>query len=167
MPDNDRSTLAARQRQLVSALVRNETAIESFDANRLAVASEALFRKRRRGIEKTWPNLARSLGESFAAQFREFAVKHPSPASGGPVADGWEFACHLDRSGALPDAGGRELLAVRLVLQRANRGIVHRRGLVIAWQRLSQARRLMVGVRLPFLGERYFILPSFSAPDSR
>src|SRR5690348_14131241 len=163
MFDNERSALAVRQRELVAALVTNRTTIESFDAQRLAMAAEALFRKRQRGVEKTWPNLARSLGESFAAHFRDFAAQHPSPAAGSPFADGWEFARHLHRSGALPDAGAHELLEVRLAFHRTRRGIVGWRGPFVSWQRLREARRLLIGVRSPFGGVRYFNLPAWAS----
>jgi hypothetical protein len=158
MFSDSRNRLATQQRALIGTLVSREAAPHGFDAARVAAAAEALFRKRMRGVAKTWPNLARSLGESFPLEFAAFAAKRPLPRQGGPLADGLAFARHLVHASALPDAGCMELLAVRLLYRPNRNGLLRRRGPAIVFQFLGQARRLVVGIRFPFIGQRWFSL---------
>jgi hypothetical protein len=154
MPSDSRVRLAAQQRALVGTLVNSEAPPPRFDAARVAAAAAALFRKRMRGVAKTWPNLARSLGESFSLKFTAYAAERPLPRQGGPLADGWAFARHLAQVAALPDAGRLEFLVIQLRYRPSRDGLVHRRGPAIAFRLLRQPRRLVVGIRLPFIGQR-------------
>lgn len=159
MPSDSRNRLATQQRALVDALVNKNAAPPRFDEARVAAAAEALFRKRMRGVAKVWPSVARSLGESFSLEFASYAAKHPLPRQGGPLADGWAFARRLAQTAALPDAGCLELLAIRLRYRPSRHGLVRRRGPAIVFQFLRQAGRLVVGIRLPFMGQRLLSLP--------
>jgi hypothetical protein len=153
-----RARLAARQAELVRALMSHGEPPPAGDAARLRATAEALAAKRAKAVARAWPALAAGLGEDFRERFARFAAGVPLPHEGGPLADGRAFARWLARAGELSDAGRLEALAVDLRYRAHAGGLVPRRGPALAWARLREPRRLVVAVRLPWLGERWLML---------
>jgi hypothetical protein len=142
------------QAELIRALAAQSAAPEGFDAARFRVAARALVSKRSRAAARAWPGLAGVLGEQWREQFRAFAEEYPLPRDGGPLADGYAFARFLHRAGKLPDEGRLEALAVELRYRRCAGGLRPRRGIAVRVCLLGRPRRLILALRLPFLGER-------------
>jgi hypothetical protein len=148
-----RKELARRQAAMLQALTGGPNAVTGVE--RLPATADALLTKRVRAVARVWPALARSLGEQWEPRFREFARRTPLPESGGPLADGRAFARELDD---LSDEARMEMLSVDLHWKRRGNGLVLRRGPALKATRLRQAGRLMIAVRLPWLGERWVSL---------
>jgi hypothetical protein len=132
IPPDARAALAQRQAALVRALARADAVPDQFDPMQIQIASAALTRKRKRGIEKTWPGLSAAIEDHFA----DYAAQTPLNAQ-GPETDGLRFALWLGRHGQLPGAGQMELAA-----HRAARGFPLR--LVV----LPKSRRIVVLYRI-------------------
>lgn len=144
-----RALYAARQAQLLDALLRGDEYPAGFAAAQADAAGSALRRKRARAVAGALPALAIDLGDGFAGAFDRFARVTDAPASGDPRADGVAFARSLGRGEQrLGDAARAELLLVRAALPR--RGVFVR----AAWLR-RPSRRLLVVVRLPRLGSAH------------
>lgn len=155
-----RAHLAEQQAALVRSLVADGDALPGFDAQRIEAAAAALASKRRREVAHTWPGLARALGDRFVRLFDEYAGQAPMPTLGGPRADGRSFARFLAQINLLTDEGRLEALQVDMHFKITPDGLIRRQGstLQIAW--LRTARRLVVALRLPLLGERCWRIPS-------
>lgn len=153
-----RKRLAAAQEALVAALMKGNPPPPGFDRERLQVAAKALAEKRRKAVAATWPELTQALGGSFGATFAAFAELTPLPSEGGPLADGHRFAGWLQKSRKLPAAARLELLRVDLRYRKTKEGLEPRRGPALRVALLPDPRRLMVGLRLPWIGERWFCL---------
>lgn len=153
------SPLARQQAALVAALAARAVAPDGFDPSRLAAATDALARKRMAAVARAWPCLAHALDDRFAASFAAFAAGTPLPVQGGPLADGRAFARWLKARRELPDAGALEALAVDLQHVSARKGLMRRRGPVVKFARLAQRRRLVVALRLLWLGDYWFSIP--------
>jgi hypothetical protein len=148
----DRSGYAARQAQLLDALLRGDDYPEGFVAAQADAAGRSLRRKRAQAVAGAWPALAHEL-DGFGARLDAFARTTDAPRSGDPLEDGLAFARSLDPS-RLDDAARAELLLARAALRR--------RGLFVAAARLRRPyARLLVVARLPGLGPRH---RSFSWP---
>jgi hypothetical protein len=106
--------LAARQAELVAALVGGSPVPPGFDPDRLAVARRALVRKRAGEAAAVWPLLAGSLGHTWPDVFATSVVGR-SPA--GALRDGWDLARELDRRGNLGDAAALELAEREVALR--------------------------------------------------
>ncbi|HYG73614.1 MAG TPA: hypothetical protein VEK08_01175 [Planctomycetota bacterium] len=145
MLESERSTLAARQLELIAALTADAAVPENFEPSRVRLAAEMLFNKRRRGVQKSWPKLCEALGAQFPVEFQAFSAEVPSPAE-TPLADGALFAEFLLRRETLPDAG-----RIELALYRAQTGAR------VQWMFLVEAKRWFVAVRL--LRVRGFRIP--------
>jgi hypothetical protein len=158
MPTADaRARLGARQEELVLALTAGGRAPEGFDAGAIGVAAASLARKRLREVARAWPALVRSLGEAtFEERFRSYAEKTPLPAHGGPLADGYGLGLPLDAAGELADEARLELLGVAMRWKRVAGGLVTRWGWFFRVVRLRQARRWVLAVRAPWIGERWW-----------
>lgn len=140
----DRALLAEQQAGLVAALARKGSAPEGFDSTHFDRTAGALLGKRRRTVEKSWPTLASSLGDSFRETFLRFAETHPL-AVNDSIDDGRCFAEFLLAENCLPAETAPILLAVRL-----------RSGSPLQTLRLNNLR--WIGFRLPLLGTRIFRL---------
>jgi hypothetical protein len=167
-----RTKLGELQAKLVQALTEQGAAPAGFDAARLQAAAAALARKRARSAARAWPALARALGPAFEGRFAAFAARTPLPRAGGPLADGRAFARALAAAGSLPEEGRREALAVDLRYAACASGLRPRRGPAVVAAFLRASRRLVVAVRLPWLGERWFEvalapLAAWRAPTGR
>ena len=98
------SDLAARQAELVAALVAGAPVPDGFDPALVGAAADALLRKRAGEVAKAWPLLAAGLGSGFGPRFTGWARGRPSQ---GSFADGFAFALSLGPD--LPALGAREL----------------------------------------------------------
>jgi hypothetical protein len=100
--------LAARQAELVAALVAGGPAPSGFDPGPLDAARRALLRKRAGDVARHWPLLAAGFGDAWAATFAGWAVDRPT---NGSLRDGWDLARTLRDRQALPPLGAEELAA--------------------------------------------------------
>ncbi len=153
-----RARLAARQAALMKALAGTGSVPAGFDTDRLRVAAASLASKRQRQAAHAWPALARALGERFVPLFGAYAVAAPLPEQGGPLADGRAFAQTLACED-WTDAARLEMLAVDARFRTCARGILPRRGFFMAGAWLRQARRLVLALRLPWLGIHGLAVP--------
>ena len=150
-PDGTRARLALAQAGLVRSLVGQGEPPPGFDAERLALAARSLLSKRLREVARAWPALCRCLGERWAEQFRAWASQTPPPGEGGPLADGRAFVRTVP-SAELDDEARHERLLVDLHWRSTRTGLRLRRGAALKAIWLPGQRRLMLGVRLPWLG---------------
>ncbi len=141
----DRAGYAARQAQLLDALLRGDDVPEGFVAAQVGAAGRSLRRKRARGVAAVWPALTLDLGAEFGPRFDAFARLVDAPDSGDPLTDGLGFARSLERSVALGDAARAEVLLARAAVRR--RGVF----LGAAWLRRPY-RRVFVVARVPRVG---------------
>ncbi len=151
-----RSRLATQQAAVVSALVSDGAIPVGFDAEHLHVATESLLRKRCRSVARAWPTLARHLGLEFPEQFAAYAETTPQPRHGGPLADGRGFANWTRQRGWLSEAVRLQTLAVDVRFVRSRDGLHPRRWATIKFAWLTQPRRLVIALRWPRIGERWF-----------
>lgn len=96
-----RTRLAARQRELVQALLSGDVVPAGFDAHRIAVEARSLLVKRRSVATKLRPDLVDRLGSQFALRFDEWALDHPKPADSSFRADLNRFETWLYARGHL------------------------------------------------------------------
>ncbi len=150
----DREGYAARQAQLLDALLRGGGYPAGFVAAQADAAGRSLRRKRARAAAQAWPALALQLGDTFDARFDAFARAVDAPPSGDPLRDGLAFARSLQAHDGprLGDDARAELLLARAA--------VHRRGLFVRAARLRLPyARLVVVARVPWLGVRCWSFP--------
>jgi len=147
-----REELARAQAELVRALGLGGPVPEGFDAERVRAAADALLSKRGRGVRRAWPVLSEVLGEGFTADFDAWARAHPlegvEPHAG---ADGYRYADALRAAGRLPVGRAEEEL-LRFELRwrlMPEGGLAARRGLSLRLRRMGEARRWVLGMRLP------------------
>lgn len=111
-----RSVLAARQQELVAALVAHGPVPDGFDPQRLAAVRLGLARKRLGGIGQHFPALAaqvRSDPTLWELYFNWHLSHLPRPQVGS-FADGAALVDFLDHEGRLPKAATREALMLRM-----------------------------------------------------
>ncbi|GAA4577632.1 hypothetical protein GCM10023176_51520 [Micromonospora coerulea] len=101
--------LAARQAELVAALVAGGPLPAGFAPAPVDAARRALLRKRGGDVARHWPLLAAGLGAAWPATFGGWAAGRPT---NGSLRDGWDLARELRDRGVLPALGAEEL-AVR------------------------------------------------------
>jgi hypothetical protein len=159
MSADARARLADQQAALVAALAGRGAPPEGFDAARLRTAAASLVTKRVEAVARAWPRLAAGLGRRFGEQFRVFAAANPLPRDGGPLADGRAFVRWLTAAGNLPDEGRFQALAVDLRYTTSGDGLRLRRGPSFKAALLNGRRRLVLAVRLPWLGEFWLNIP--------
>jgi hypothetical protein len=150
---------------LLRTLNGQKAALPDAETERLNATAEALFRKRRRSVARAWPPLVQALGNRFLERFAAFAVQTVLPCEGGALADGREFVRFLAKRGDLPDAGRLEALAVDLRYIQSSGGLVPRRGPAFKLAMLKNPRRLILALRLPWLGERWLKVPLSFLPN--
>jgi len=136
------------------ALVADGPIPAGFDAVQVRTTARSLAAKRLHAVQQCWPELTAALGDSFVAHFGDYAKRRGIPRDGGPLADGWFFAQSLRERHIFPSAATAERLAVALRFVVSEHGLTPRRGLAlkISWW------PFVVGVHLPFLGERWLFL---------
>ncbi|MFG2068543.1 hypothetical protein ACGFKZ_16965 [Micromonospora tulbaghiae] len=100
--------LAARQAELVAALVAGGPLPPGFAPAPVEAARRALLRKRAGDVARHWPLLAAGLGSAWPATFTTWADDRPT---NGSLRDGWDLARDLRDRDALPPLGAEELAA--------------------------------------------------------
>jgi hypothetical protein len=141
----DRTGYAARQTELLDALLRGGDYPSGFAAAQADAAGRSLRRKRARAVASAWPALALHLGDALHPRFDAFARAPDAPEAGDPLRDGVAFARWLEHDAPLGDDARVELLLARATL--------HRRGLFVRVARLRRPYpRLLVVARLPWGG---------------
>lgn len=155
MSDDARQQLALTQAQLLGALVAGTDAPAGFDAEHLTAAAESLVSKRACAVARVWPRLACAIGDEFAARFASYARAHPLTHDGSPLADGRGFVAWLERAGRMTDEGRLEAFAFDARYRVGKDRLAYRRGPLLRFLRLKETRRLIVFIRLPFIGEHW------------
>lgn len=98
--------LAARQADLIDALVAGGPLPDGFDASRIGSTRRALLRKRAGEAATVWPLLAASRGADWSGTVAALLDGRPP---GGALRDGWDVARELRRRGKLGAAAAAEL----------------------------------------------------------
>ena len=119
-----RSVLAARQQELVAALVTDGPVPDGFDPARVTAVRLGLARKRLGGLGQHFPALAAAVRTDPALwqAYFEWHVSHPPRPLAGSFADGAALVDYLDQGGKLPAAATREALMLRMDTSRAPDG---------------------------------------------
>jgi hypothetical protein len=149
----DRTGYAARQAQLLDALLRGDGYPDGFVAAQADAAGRSLRRKRGRAVAGAWPALALELGAAFDARFDAFARRADAPEPGDPLRDGLTFARWLGHGAPLGDDARAELLLARAAPGR-------RRPFAGAVRLRRPYPRLLVAARLPWIGTLHRSWPS-------
>jgi hypothetical protein len=142
-----RERLAEAQAALVRALARGASVPAGFDAERVQAAAGTLISKRRRWVERTWPQLAAALGDSFRSRFEEWARENPMEVEANGFVDGRKFAQALLSRQEFPDAARQELLSFELNYRLTEHGLVERRGPTVKSLLVGGSR--LLAIRLP------------------
>lgn len=159
MLDAARERLAKAQTELVRALVAQAPIPAGFDEARVHAAARSLVSKRRQVLARAWPSLLNALGDSYVEAFTKYAQTQPLPACATPRGDGRAFLRWLESQQPLNDAARLEAIAFDLRLVAAPRGLRPRRGFGVKLARLSESRALVIAVRIPWLGVRWWRYP--------
>ncbi|MCO1654789.1 hypothetical protein [Pseudonocardia humida] len=130
--------LAARQAELVAALVAGGPLPAGFDAVRVEAARRALLRKRAGEAAKAWPVLAAALGPDWVPAF---AADRAGTEPAGGLRDGWDLARNLRRRAELPGAAAVELAAREAELRYDGRSAPRPRALAPLRRTISGLRR--------------------------
>jgi hypothetical protein len=155
MSADARARLAALQAELVAALAGHAAPPTGFDAERIRAAAAALATKRRRAMARAWPGLTAAIAEHFDS----YAAATPLPRLGGPLADGRAFLRWLAARAEYPHQTRLQALAVDLRYATTADGLVPRRGPMLKAAWLRSTRRLVMALRLPWLGEWWVSVP--------
>lgn len=149
MDAEDRTLLAERQGDLVRALRRRAFPPQGLDVVRFRVARRQLEMKRWRAMAKTWPELARELGERPPEDELQILGCQPLDPAHPGLADGLRLAGWLEKEGKLGPGGRRELLVASLAWRLRGETLQRRRARLLVWSRTPD--ELLVGVRIPWL----------------
>ncbi|MGW6449246.1 hypothetical protein [Lentzea sp. NPDC055074] len=96
-----RERLAAKQAELLNALLSNGPVPPGFGEQRLAVERRALLSKRRGIVRMLGPAVADELGDRFRPLFDAYAVEHPRRSGSRAREDAASFAQWCRDSGEL------------------------------------------------------------------
>jgi hypothetical protein len=99
-----RAELAARQAELVAALVAGAPIPAGFDYERVRVATDALLRKRAGEAAAHWPALRAELGPQWISEFGAFVRGRPPQ---GGLRDGWDLARSRAQAPSAPGPSGQ------------------------------------------------------------
>ncbi|KAA2253365.1 hypothetical protein F0L68_33170 [Solihabitans fulvus] len=102
MTEPQRDRLAARQAELLRALLAGGEPPQGFDPAQLRVEANALLAKRRSVAAMLAPEVADALGQRFRPLFDEYAAAHPRAVDSGARADAAAFAEWTMARGELP-----------------------------------------------------------------
>lgn len=146
------------QRELLRALMEREPVPPGYCEAKVRTAATALHRKRCRTVARNWPRLAAALGDQFGPLFAAFAATNLPPQDYSALADGWAFAQFLKRKALLPNDGVLAMLRVELGYAANRNGWRCRRWPSLRLGLLRNPLRLILAVRLPWLGESWLRL---------
>ncbi|PWU10245.1 MAG: hypothetical protein C5B50_25870 [Verrucomicrobia bacterium] len=110
---NGSQRLHETQLALAQALLGVGPIPKGFDATQVALAATAMRIKRMHSAARTWPELARHLGEDYGLLFAEYAATHPVQRT--PRADVLEFGQFLAQRHKLPQPFKRLVRRLRLL----------------------------------------------------
>jgi hypothetical protein len=102
-----RERLAARQGELLRALLAGGDVPPGFDPRRLDVAADVLRKKRGRVIAHLRPDLRDAVGDQFAALFDRYAAEYPKDQATRAREDADRFGRWLVERGTVPKPRGR------------------------------------------------------------
>lgn len=137
----DPTGLAARQADLVAALVAGGPLPTGFAPDRFDATRRALLRKRAGEAAKVWPLLAASLRPDWVGVFAENRDGH-EPV--GALRDGWDVARVLRERGVLQPRAAAELAGREAALRYDGRSVPRARLLRrLLLRRLLLTRRLL------------------------
>lgn len=122
-----RGGVAARQRELVAALVAGAEPPQGVDRDRVRVQATALLRKRGRSVAHVQPDLAAALGPGFGVAFQSYARDRTGLPPDHAADDALEFARFLLRAGGQPYVSAE----VRREARRVTRPRLSRLGLLL------------------------------------
>jgi hypothetical protein len=159
MTDTAREQMASQQAELVRALVAQGPMPVGFDRERFSVLARSLVNKRRQALARAWPNIAKILGAIYVERFTSYAQANPLPLGGSTLADGREFLRWLAAQAPPGDAARIEALAFDLRWKPTLLGLARRRGIAVKIVKLRETPVLVIAVRLPWLGERWWRVP--------
>lgn len=154
-----RQLLTQSQGELVRALVAQGPTPAGFDEERLRAAARSLVNKRRQCVARVWPKLVEILGATYIEAFTRYATAQPLPGCAAPLADGRMFLRWLDGQQPLSDAACLEALAFDLRFVVTPTSLRPRRGFALKSVRLHDTPARLIGVRVPWLGERWWRIP--------
>jgi hypothetical protein len=149
------SDLAGQQAALIAALTGGGEVPAGFDSSRLQAAGVALAQKRVRSAAHAWPTLFQALGDSARSLFERYAELMPLPREGGPLADGRFFVQWLSTQRKLTSGARLEIMSVDLRYAMKSTGLLARKWPSCRIALLS-ARRVVVAIRIPRVGEYWF-----------
>lgn len=112
-----RANLAARQAELLDALVAEGDEPEGFDPERLRTQARMLLVKRRRVVSGHCPELVRRLGARFDPLFDQYGREHPPRAERSARDDAFQFHGWLVRQGVLHEPQSRFFRRVKEFLR--------------------------------------------------
>ena len=101
-PSGARERLAARQAELLNALLAGAPAPAGFDEQRVEVERRALLAKRRGIVRMLGPEVANELGDRFRPLFDAYALANPRKAGSRAREDAAAFADWVRAAGELP-----------------------------------------------------------------
>jgi hypothetical protein len=116
MTEPQRERLAARQAELLRALLAGGQPPPGFDPQRLRVEADALLAKRKRVVAALRPDVADALGARFGPLFTAYARARPRRDGIRGRADAAAFAAWLTERGELKPARRRLGRRLRSVL---------------------------------------------------
>jgi len=102
-----RERLAARQAELLKALLAGGDAPAGFATDRLRIETNVLRNKRSRLVAFLRPDLAEALGDRFGALFREYAASNPKTDAIRARAYADAFGAWLVERGEVPKPRSR------------------------------------------------------------
>ena len=161
-----RERLAKVQADLVRALVQQGPVPAGFDEARVRAAARSLVNKRRQALVRAWPALVSALGDAYTQTFSRYAESQPLPGCANPRADGRAFLRWVEVQAPLSDALRIEAIAFDLRFAISPQGVRPRVGFGLKMARLQDSGKLVIAARLPWLGERWWGVPSKPTKDT-
>ncbi len=155
-----RQSIANTQAELIRALVHGTPVPAGFDEPRVRSVARSLVNKRRQALARSWPTLVQRIGNKYVEQFTEYGKSHPLPASANSLADGRAFLAWLAAKEPPTDALRIEALAYDMRWRETPLGLCRRGGSAVKLARLPQSGKWVLGLRLPWSGERWWGLPA-------
>jgi hypothetical protein len=151
-----RERVAKSQADLVRALVAAGPIPAGFDEKLVRVCVRSLVNKRRQATARSCPKLVRSFGDKFPELFNKYAQTNPLPVCASPLGDGRAFLRWLETQQPLSDAARIETMAFDLRFVSTPLGLRKRGGFAFKMLKLRERGGIVIALRLPWLGERWW-----------
>jgi hypothetical protein len=144
---------------MVRSLVAQGPVPADFDETRLRTMARTLVNKRRTSLARIWPSLVKAVGDSYTESFTKYAQSHSMPVCATPRGDGRAYLSWLATQHPLSDTLFLEAMAFDLRFLSTPQGLRPRSRFRVRMARLPQSRKLVIALRLPWLGERWWGVP--------